>query len=156
MAHIHEKIDFTVSIYIVNEGAVLLRFHEKYKFWIPVGGHVELDEDINEGAVREAKEESGLDVTLLGPKSHGLTEGGKYKDLIPPAFVNIHAINDTHRHHDFVYFAKSDSRNVVQTEVSDEHLRWATAEELDTFDPPLSEVVRHYAISALKAAASTN
>jgi ADP-ribose pyrophosphatase YjhB (NUDIX family) len=151
MPHIHELVDFTVSIYIVNDGAVLLRFHEKYKFLIPVGGHVELNEDINEAAVREAKEESGLDVELIGPKPHGFTEGGKYKQLVPPAFVNIHAINDVHRHHDFIYFARANSRVVMQTEVPSEHIRWVTEAELESPELALSEVVKHYARSALGA-----
>lgn len=30
MAHIHEKIDFTVGVFIVHDGKVLLRFHDKY------------------------------------------------------------------------------------------------------------------------------
>lgn len=152
MPHIHELIDFTASTYIVHDGAVLLRFHEKYKFWIPVGGHVELNEDINEAAVREAKEESGLDVELIGPKPHGFTEGGKYKELIPPAFVNIHPITDVHRHHDFIYFARAKNRNIVQSEVPLEHMRWATEAELDSFEPALSEVVKHYARCAIRAA----
>ncbi len=155
MPHIHELIDFTASTYIVHDGAVLLRFHDKYKFWIPVGGHVELDEDINEAALREAKEESGLDVVLVGPKPHGFTEGGKYKELIPPAFVNIHQINDVHRHHDFIYFAKSQNRNIVRSEVPAEHLRWVTEAELDSAELNLSEVVKHYAREAIKAC-STN
>jgi 8-oxo-dGTP pyrophosphatase MutT (NUDIX family) len=60
MPHIHEKIDFTAETFIVYKNKVLLRLHDKYKFWASVGGHIELHEDPNEAAVREAKEEVGL------------------------------------------------------------------------------------------------
>jgi 8-oxo-dGTP pyrophosphatase MutT (NUDIX family) len=39
-------------------------FHDKYKIWAHVGGHIELDEDPNEAVLREIKEEVGLDVKL--------------------------------------------------------------------------------------------
>ena len=56
MAHIHEKIDFTASVYIVFENKVLLRLHDKYNLWLGVGGHIELDEDANAALLREVKE----------------------------------------------------------------------------------------------------
>jgi hypothetical protein len=43
MAHIHEKIDFTVSIFVVHEGRILLVHHRKLNQWLPLGGHIELD-----------------------------------------------------------------------------------------------------------------
>ena len=45
MAHIHEKIDFTVSIFVVQDGKILLIHHRNLNKWLPLGGHVELDED---------------------------------------------------------------------------------------------------------------
>jgi 8-oxo-dGTP pyrophosphatase MutT (NUDIX family) len=59
MAHIHEKIDFTVDVFVVYRNKVLLRMHEKYHQWLAVGGHVELDEDPNQAALREVLEELG-------------------------------------------------------------------------------------------------
>ena len=66
MAHIHEKIDFTVAIVVVHEGKVLLIHHRKLDKWLPVGGHIELDEDPEQAALREAREEIRLEVELLG------------------------------------------------------------------------------------------
>ena len=60
MPHVHEKIDFTASVFIVNGDAVLLGKHEKFHRWLQPGGHIELDEDPNEAALREVKEETGL------------------------------------------------------------------------------------------------
>ncbi len=42
MAHIHERIDFTASVYVVYENKVLLHKHKKLGVWLPPGGHVEL------------------------------------------------------------------------------------------------------------------
>ena len=59
MAHIHEKIDFTVAIFVVHDEKILLIHHRQLDKWLPLGGHIELDEDPEQAALREAKEESG-------------------------------------------------------------------------------------------------
>lgn len=66
MPHIHEKIDFTVSLFIVQDGKVLVIHHKKLGQWLPIGGHIELDEDPEQAAYREAREESGLEIELIG------------------------------------------------------------------------------------------
>jgi len=40
MPHIHEKIDFTVAIFVVNAGQVLLIHHRQLDKWLPLGGHI--------------------------------------------------------------------------------------------------------------------
>jgi 8-oxo-dGTP diphosphatase len=59
MPHLHEKIDFTVAIFVVHDARVLVILHRKLGKWLPLGGHIELDEDPELAALREAKEESG-------------------------------------------------------------------------------------------------
>ena len=63
---------FTAGVYIVahinGEAKVLLHKHKKWNFWLEVGGHVESHENPVETALREAKEEAGIDVTLYPPK----------------------------------------------------------------------------------------
>lgn len=57
----------TVGTLIVNkEGKILLCRSPKWlgKFVVP-GGHIELGESIKETAIREAKEETGLDVEFI-------------------------------------------------------------------------------------------
>lgn len=152
MPHVHEKVDFTSSVYIVNGDAVLLRYHDKYDFWVAVGGHIELDEDPVQCAIREAKEESGIDVTLIGT-TPPLSEGGGYQELLPPRFLNRHRVNDTHEHIDHIYFATSTTRTVLPGEgEKDVEIRWFTREELDDPKYNLRETVRIYAKAALDAA----
>ena len=68
MAHIHETIDFTVALFVVHNGKVLLVHHRNLNKWLPLGGHIELDEDPETAGLREAREESGLEVELLGER----------------------------------------------------------------------------------------
>ena len=53
MPHIHDKIDFTVAIFVVHEGRVLVIHHRKLDRWLPLGGHIELDEDPEQAALRD-------------------------------------------------------------------------------------------------------
>lgn len=154
MPHLHEKIDYTVDVFIVNGDAVLLRKHDKYKLWLTPGGHIELDEDPTQAAVREVKEEAGLEVQLAG-KPPTISEGAGYKELLAPRFMNIHSINDTHKHISLIYFATSSTRDMSQgeTEVSDE-MKWFTASELDDSSYGIGETIRHYAHSALEELAT--
>lgn len=150
MSHIHEKIDFTVEVFVVYKNTVLLRKHDKYKIWLSIGGHVELDEDPNQAAIREVKEEVGLDVKIAGSVLN-FNEIENYKELIPPKFLNRHRINDAHEHVTMIYFATADSDKIVQGdhEVS-EDLRWFTSEELDDLAYGIRDNIKYYAKEALK------
>ena len=154
MPHIHEKIDFTAEVFILYQNKVLLRKHDKYKKWLSVGGHIELDEDPNQAAVREVKEEVGLEVQLYHDSSYQSVEQQGYKELIPPEFMNIHRINDTHQHITLVYFAKSNTDQLVlsKDEKSDE-CKWFTKDELDKPQYGISEVIKKYAKTALEKSA---
>src|SRR5215216_2783672 len=102
--HIHYAIDFTVAIFVVHEQKVLLVHHRKLNKWLPIGGHIELDEDPEQAALREAKEESGFDVELAGERPP-TTEAGT-RALIAPRFLDIHRISDTHEHIGLIYWAR--------------------------------------------------
>ena len=148
MPHIHDKIDFTVETFVVYQNKVLLRKHDKYMKWLSVGGHIELDEDPNQAAIREVKEEVGLNARLFG--SAISFEEKNYQELIPPRFLNRHRINDTHEHITLVYFAKSDSDELKlsEKEVSEE-CRWFTREEIEKNTYGLTKSIQHYALTAL-------
>src|SRR5689334_15505660 len=111
--HIHDRIDFTAEVFVVHEGRVLLRVHDKLGRWLSVGGHVELDEDPNEAAVREVREEVGLDVELHDDLRPFRADGPDYRELVPPKFMNRHRIGATHEHVTLVYFARAASDRVV-------------------------------------------
>ncbi|MDO8594489.1 MAG: NUDIX domain-containing protein [bacterium] len=145
MSHIHEKIDFTVEVLIVHKDKVLLRMHDKVKKWLGPGGHVELDEDPVEAAIREVKEEVGLDVELVGGQRIGNGSG----DILPPVALNRHHITPTHEHVSLVYFAtsKSDSLHPMNESDRSDECRWCTLEDLEKMD--LLPNTRQYATAAL-------
>lgn len=148
MPHLHDKIDFTVETFIVYNGRVLLRRHDKYNIWLSVGGHIELDEDPNQAAIREVKEEVGLDIELIGYVPQ--FEEEDYIELIPPRFLNRHRINPTHEHVTFTYFAisKTDKINPSETEISEEH-KWFTREEIKDNSYDIKNSIGFYALKAL-------
>ena len=149
MPHIHEKIDFTVEVFIVCKNRVLLRKHDKYGIWLSVGGHIELNEDPNEAAIREVKEEVGMDIELVGKPN--VYKDERYKELIPPKFLNRHYIDETHEHITLVYFAKSKNDEVTPSEEEKtEDWKWFTVEELDDKKYKLRDNICFYAKMALK------
>ena len=148
MPYIHEKIDFTTAILVVHDSKVLLVLHRKLGRWLPLGGHIELDEDPEQAAVREAKEESGLDVELVGERPP-TTESGT-RALIAPRFLDIHRINDTHEHIGMIYLARVKGGTLTLATEEHHDLRWVDAPGLDQLTPPLSGAVRWYCLQALK------
>jgi len=152
MAHIHEKIDFCVDTYVVFKNKVLLRQHDKYKIWLAVGGHVELDENPNQAALKEVKEEVGLEVTLYQEEGRQPKfNTSSNKSLIPSQYLNQHRINETHEHISMVYFATSDTDQLMlsETEVS-AGCKWFTKEELLKNEEDIRDDIIFYALKALK------
>ena len=147
MPHLHEKIDFTVAIFVVHDGKILLIHHRKLDKWLPLGGHIELDEDPEQAALREAREESGLEVELLGDRPP-TTETGT-RALIAPRFLDIHRISATHEHIGMIYWARP--KGGATTLAVEEHhdIRWCAADELDKLRPPMSDAVKWYCRQAL-------
>jgi 8-oxo-dGTP pyrophosphatase MutT (NUDIX family) len=148
MSHIHEKIDFTVAVMIVHKNKVLLRMHDKYSVWLTPGGHIELDEDPIEAVIREAKEESGLDITLWAGNKRLEMNSERGLELIPPVGLNRHHTSPEHEHVNLMYIATSDTDELkpVETEQQD-GLKWCTKEDLEKMD--LKEDIKFYAKFAL-------
>ncbi|TSC74044.1 MAG: NUDIX hydrolase [Parcubacteria group bacterium Gr01-1014_33] len=152
MPHIHDKIDFTAEVFVVYQDKVLLRKHDKYKMWLGVGGHIELDEDPNQAAVREVKEEVGLDVVIADDRRQFQREEKDYRELIPPQFLNRHRVSDTHEHITLTYFARANTDKVIlpnNHEKSDE-IKWFTREELEKNEYGIAEAICYYALRALE------
>lgn len=158
MAHIHTEagqIDIIAEVFIVFENKVLIRLHDKIKQWIAPGGHVELDETPEVAAIREAKEETGLDVELYRGNMLEAGEGtGRLNQLIPPMFMNVHSVNVDHRHLSMVYFGTAKTDTVIQPENHEKtECRWMTREEIiEATD--MEDTIKSYALKALEALAS--
>lgn len=133
---------------------VLLRKHDKYKIWLSVGGHIELDEDPNQAALREVQEETGLNVKIKDSRILK-SDTEKYKELISPWFLNRHYVNDNHEHVTMIYFATSDTDEIKpSSDEKSEGLKWFTREELNDLNHGLRENIRFYASKALEELAT--
>jgi 8-oxo-dGTP pyrophosphatase MutT (NUDIX family) len=148
VAHIHEKIDFTVAIFVVHDGKVLVIHHRKLNKWLPLGGHIELDEDPEIAALREAREESGLEVELLGERPP--TTGPGTRALIAPRFLDIHRISDTHEHIGMIYWARPKNGNLTLAREEHHDIRWCSANELDSLQPQMADAVKWYCLKAIE------
>jgi 8-oxo-dGTP pyrophosphatase MutT (NUDIX family) len=148
VAHIHDKIDFTVAVFVVAGDRVLLIHHRKLDRWLPLGGHIELDEDPEQAALREAAEESGLEVELMGERPP--TTGGGTRALIAPRFLDIHRITSTHEHIGLIYWARPRGGALLESSPEHRAIRWCAAAELDALEPPISAAVRWYCLQALQ------
>ena len=159
MAHLNYYLDLTVDTFIVNNGAVLLRLHEKYNYWGSPGGHVDPGEDLNEAARREVWEEVGLKIELVGPVGWVKEDAPGNLDLVPPVFVNRHHINENHDHSSMIFVGVSDSRVITPQTKEDEGVecRWVTQEELEILketDERLRPENYRYALFALETVAA--
>jgi len=113
----------------------LLVHHKKYDLWLQPGGHVEQDENPMQTAIREAAEETGIDVSLF------LLPGDKVDDYafklpLPYFFLEekIPAYQDTpeHFHLDFLYVVRLPETVEPKLETDGAHdIRWFTLEEVE-------------------------
>ncbi len=152
MAHIHEQIDFTVVIYVVHKDRVLLINHRELSRWLPIGGHVQLNEETDQALKRKINEECGLNVTIAGTKPDW-SEADAYS-LYTPAYMNIHKIDDQHRHIALVYFGRSDSDAVKEDPGEYSAYEWLTLPDLEAKKSDLRADVYFYAVEALQRLSS--
>lgn len=148
MAHIHDLIDFTVAIFVVKEAKILLIHHRSLNKWLPLGGHIELEEDPEQAALREAKEESGLDVELIGERPPTTSDGTRA--LIAPRFLDIHRITDTHEHIGMIYWARPKNGTLSLAAAEHHDIRWCSSAELESLDPPMTDAVKWYCRKAIE------
>lgn len=154
MAHIHEKIDFTVSAYIVHPDLtkVLLVMHKKLNRWLQIGGHVELHEDTDQALEHEIAEECGLDVEIISERPGKPMPSQKV--LYRPDFVNLHDFPSPrgHQHLDLRYVAIAKHTNLNPGPGESTELRWFTRHDL--YDPRfgLTAADRWYCLEAIKMA----
>ncbi len=149
------KRHFTASAFVVDSRKrVLLLWHKKAQKWMPPGGHVDPDELPEDAAKRECKEETGLDVEIMGDAQSDVFAGNPSEGRIlkKPFALLLENIEErpnepAHQHMDFVYLARPIDENQPLTldEKEGEQLRWFTSEELEKLsDDAIYGNVRNY------------
>ena len=116
----------TATVYIVKDGKVLLHKHKKYKTWFPVGGHVEPDEFPHQTAIREAKEESGLDIRLISTEQLGDYDTGRVERI--PLPLVTYRCGDDEEFYDFIYIGEITGGQLGSGEKSE--FKWFSRDEL--------------------------
>jgi len=141
--------DFTVATFVVHDAKVLLLWHRKLSLWLPPGGHIEPNELPDEAAVREVKEETGLDVVLRSQPSQPPLPGPLA--LAQPEGVQLEDIAPGHQHIDLIYFARPANPAAVAPTANDEvdRVGWYALADLDRVD--LTEEVRYWTLRALSS-----
>jgi 8-oxo-dGTP pyrophosphatase MutT (NUDIX family) len=112
---------FTVAVFVVWEGKVLLHRHRKLGMWLPPGGHIEENELPDEAAVREVFEETGLRVELVGERREDIADPVQ---LHRPAGVQLENIGPGHQHIDLIYFARPSGSTDIREDFSDDKVGW--------------------------------
>lgn len=130
----------TSTVFIIskeNPKKVLLIHHKKLSVWLPPGGHEELYENSVETAIREVREETGLDVSdCFNPP---IQFGDHVRALPTPRFVleeKIPAYGDQpeHYHLDSVYVIEVPWREVINNKQESHGIGWFTIGDARTLD----------------------
>jgi 8-oxo-dGTP pyrophosphatase MutT (NUDIX family) len=137
---------FTVAVFVVWEGKVLLHLHRKLGMWLPPGGHIERNELPDEAAVREVLEETGMSVRLAGERREDVDDPVQ---LYRPAGVQLENIGPGHQHIDLIYFATPTGPTKIHPTYSEDKVGWYGPEDWN--DMRVNAEVRGWCERALSA-----
>ncbi len=116
---------FTVAVFVVHEGKVVLMKHRRLGLWLPPGGHVEPGETPDETAVREVREEAGISVELVGERGPGTG----VTPLTRPLGIQLEPIGPGHEHIDLIYLASVKGDPRLSSERAVQGLDWYSEED---------------------------
>lgn len=129
---------FTATTFIVYQNKVLLHRHKKLNVWLPAGGHIDRDELPEEAAVREVKEETGLDVTLYQADTPLFAADDDARQLHRPVHLLLENINPYHQHIDFIYYATAVSDTLSPAVGEAKTIQWFTRVDLENSKIPIN------------------
>lgn len=123
---------FTATTFVVHKDKTVLHLHRSLKMWLPPGGHIDRDELPHIAAIREVKEETGLDVELIHDPP--TIQSDNAQEIPGPRHLLLENINPFHQHIDMIYFAKATSFEVTPDLGESLNLKWFTAKDLESDD----------------------
>lgn len=123
----------TASALVVNieKTKVLLTHHFKLNKWLQFGGHTEVDEAIEVGALREAQEESGIE---------------NLKFLQEEIFdLDVHTIPEykglpQHDHYDIRFLLEADDQEPLTVSEESHDVKWIALDQLPNYTSEVSMV----------------
>jgi len=103
---------FTASALIIDEdNRVLLLHHKKLGVWLYPGGHVEKNETPDQAVLREVKEETGLEVEIIGERDQSLADIDVDVSVLYKPYVVLCELIGDHYHNDIVYLCRISGNN---------------------------------------------
>ena len=118
----------TASSWVVSPDRkqVLLIYHNLYRSWAWMGGHADGDRDLCRVALRETREESGLqDLTLVSPDIFSL------ESLSVNGHENRGTFVSSHLHLNVTYLLEADPRQPIRVKPDENSgVAWFPAEEV--------------------------
>jgi len=114
------------AVVLGPDGRALLLFHARLSLWVQPGGHLEPGEQPHEGALREAREESGLPDLILDVDAAGAP---LLLDVdVHPIPENARRSEPAHHHHDLCYLARTRQPERLRHDPDESHAaRWVDA-----------------------------
>ena len=122
---------FVATGYVVYEGRTLLLLHKKLGLWLPPGGHIDEGELPEDAALREIREETGLEVELVSPRRRPGPSSPGVRYLHMPNHVQLEDIPNHPQHIDLIYFCRAASDKAVMAPAEHRDLRWHSPEDLE-------------------------
>lgn len=130
-----EKHDTSTVFLITQEKPhrILLVHHKKLDRWLPPGGHQELMENAYQAVVREAKEETGIDITNYMPSPQHMDS--RSISLPVPRFIleekiDAHKDQPEHYHLDMIFVVYIPYQSVAVQKSESHAIGWFTKEDL--------------------------
>lgn len=139
---------FCASVILIDPETkkILLVHHKKFGKWVQPGGHIEEEETPEECAVREAYEETGIKVKLVGERFP------REDDFIKPLAVQKNRNKEGYLHIDFVYLAVPLTTEIDNSNSENTGVEWFSRNDLEnisvfndikiTMDYVLANIIR--------------
>lgn len=113
-----DAVHATGSAIVVGPRGVVLLKHKRLGMWLQPGGHIDPGETPWDAALREAREETGLDVSFADVDGNG--DGG-----VPPlVHVDVHPGGRGHTHLDLRYLVDGGVADPSPPEDESQDIAW--------------------------------
>ncbi len=126
---------YCASVWILSKGnpkKMLLLHHKKFDKWLQPGGHIEAFENPIEGAIREVREETGVDISFLAKGIETLSDGASFlpiPDFLIEQPIPAHGGQPDHWHVDINYVVEIDEQALVLNTGESHDIGWFTKSE---------------------------
>jgi 8-oxo-dGTP pyrophosphatase MutT (NUDIX family) len=123
----------TAAAWIVSADRrrVLLTHHRKLNRWLQLGGHTDGQWHVEEAALREAREESGLTRFEIVPIRGVVMPFDLDVHVIPARYdANGQLIEDAHEHHDIRFLLIAHAGSEIRVSDESHDVRWCTPDEV--------------------------